>query len=217
MEQGDPRKPVLEEEAGPATAADTTTEATAATATTVTAAVPSYAPPPPRPGSRPRVESKDPLGHFTPISPTKRRPTPRAFPSRQRLCIVNRNVPGALGDITSQLGLLGVNILRHVNRPVDDEIAYNVIDVDTSQPPPPPPSHSTPAGRGEQASGAGGAGGAGGAPFTPFDGAYVCAEMALLDSVVTCDMQVRRQRGGRGKGGRGGRGKRAREHGRGKR
>jgi len=45
-----------------------------------------------------------------------------------RICIVNRNVPGVLGKITSQLGDFGVNILQQVNTSRDD-IAYNIVDV----------------------------------------------------------------------------------------
>jgi D-3-phosphoglycerate dehydrogenase len=45
-----------------------------------------------------------------------------------RLCIVNRNVPGVLGLITSTLGDLGLNIRSTFNSS-RGEIAYNVVDL----------------------------------------------------------------------------------------
>jgi len=45
-----------------------------------------------------------------------------------RLCIVNRNQPGVLGEITTLLGTSGVNIAQQLNTS-RDTIAYNVIDL----------------------------------------------------------------------------------------
>ena len=45
-----------------------------------------------------------------------------------RLCIVNKNVPGMLGLITSTLGQLGLNIAQHINTS-RDAIAYNAVDI----------------------------------------------------------------------------------------
>lgn len=47
-----------------------------------------------------------------------------------RLCIINENVPGILGQITSLLGTKGVNIAQQLNTS-RDSIAYNVIDLDS--------------------------------------------------------------------------------------
>jgi D-3-phosphoglycerate dehydrogenase len=47
-----------------------------------------------------------------------------------RLCIINENVPGILGQITSLLGAKGVNIAQQLNTS-RDSIAYNVIDLDS--------------------------------------------------------------------------------------
>jgi len=49
-----------------------------------------------------------------------------------RLCIVNRNEPGALGEITTFLGSKGLNISQQINTSRGD-IAYTVIDF-TNQP-----------------------------------------------------------------------------------
>jgi len=45
-----------------------------------------------------------------------------------RLAITNRNVPGALGDITSLLADRNINVVDMLNRS-RDEVAYNLIDV----------------------------------------------------------------------------------------
>jgi len=45
-----------------------------------------------------------------------------------RLCIVNRNVPGMLGLITSTVGNANLNIIQQINTS-RDEIAYNVVDL----------------------------------------------------------------------------------------
>jgi len=45
-----------------------------------------------------------------------------------RLCIVNKNIPGVLGEITTLLGSKGVNIAQQLNTS-RDSIAYNVIDL----------------------------------------------------------------------------------------
>ena len=45
-----------------------------------------------------------------------------------RLCIVNRNVPGMLGLITSTVGNANLNIVQQINTS-RDEIAYNVVDL----------------------------------------------------------------------------------------
>merc|ERR1711865_169021 len=45
-----------------------------------------------------------------------------------RLVIINKNVPGVLGMITTLLGDMGVNIAQQLNTSRDD-IAYNVIDM----------------------------------------------------------------------------------------
>jgi D-3-phosphoglycerate dehydrogenase len=45
-----------------------------------------------------------------------------------RLCVVNRNVPGMLGLITSTVGAAGMNIVQHINTS-RDQIAYNVVDL----------------------------------------------------------------------------------------
>ena len=44
--------------------------------------------------------------------------------------IINNNVPGALGLITTLLGDMGVNITQQLNTS-RDEIAYNVIDMES--------------------------------------------------------------------------------------
>merc|ERR1711934_444919 len=46
-----------------------------------------------------------------------------------RLCIVNANLPGVLGRITTTLGEGGVNIVQQLNTSKGD-IAYNVVDVE---------------------------------------------------------------------------------------
>lgn len=48
-----------------------------------------------------------------------------------RLCIVNKNVSGVLGSVTTLIGGLGLNILQTVNKSRDD-IAYNVVDIEGS-------------------------------------------------------------------------------------
>jgi len=45
-----------------------------------------------------------------------------------RLVIINKNVPGVLGHITTRLGDIGVNIIQQLNTS-RGEIAYNVIDM----------------------------------------------------------------------------------------
>jgi len=45
-----------------------------------------------------------------------------------RLCIVNKNQPGVLGEITTLLGARGVNIAQQLNTS-RDTIAYNVLDL----------------------------------------------------------------------------------------
>ena len=45
-----------------------------------------------------------------------------------RLTVVNRNVPGVLGKITTLIGEAGVNILQTVNTSRGD-VAYNVVDL----------------------------------------------------------------------------------------
>jgi D-3-phosphoglycerate dehydrogenase len=45
-----------------------------------------------------------------------------------RLVIINKNVPGVLGQITTMLGDMGVNIAQQLNTSRDD-IAYNVVDM----------------------------------------------------------------------------------------
>ena len=51
-----------------------------------------------------------------------------AAPDHTRLVIINKNVPGVLGMITTLLGDMGVNIAQQLNTSRDD-IAYNVIDM----------------------------------------------------------------------------------------
>ncbi|KAH9259932.1 hypothetical protein BASA81_001692 [Batrachochytrium salamandrivorans] len=53
---------------------------------------------------------------------------PRTHRDSARLCIVNRNVPGMLGLITSTVGAAGLNILQQMNTS-RDQIAYNVVDL----------------------------------------------------------------------------------------
>jgi len=57
---------------------------------------------------------------------------PATQPSPQggaaRLCIVNKNVPGVLGNITTFLGSKGVNISQQINNSRGD-VAYTVIDM----------------------------------------------------------------------------------------
>ena len=48
---------------------------------------------------------------------------------RDRLCIINENKPGVLGQITTLLGGMNVNIAQQLNTS-RDTIAYNVIDLD---------------------------------------------------------------------------------------
>jgi len=50
--------------------------------------------------------------------------------SHTRLCIINENSPGLLGQITTLLGSKGVNIAQQLNTS-RDKIAYNVIDLDS--------------------------------------------------------------------------------------
>uniref|UniRef100_A0A6U3GC24 phosphoglycerate dehydrogenase n=1 Tax=Mantoniella antarctica TaxID=81844 RepID=A0A6U3GC24_9CHLO len=57
---------------------------------------------------------------------------PQKNSSGARLCIVNRNEPGALGEITTFLGSKGLNISQQINTSRGD-IAYTVIDF-TNQP-----------------------------------------------------------------------------------
>ena len=45
-----------------------------------------------------------------------------------RLCIINKNNPGVLGEITTLLGSHGVNIAQQLNTSREG-IAYNVIDM----------------------------------------------------------------------------------------
>jgi len=45
-----------------------------------------------------------------------------------RLCIVNKNIPGVVGEITTLLGGRGVNIAQQLNTS-RDSIAYNVLDL----------------------------------------------------------------------------------------
>jgi len=52
----------------------------------------------------------------------------RQDPEATRLCIINQNKPGALGEITTLLGKMGVNISQQLNTSRDG-IAYNVIDL----------------------------------------------------------------------------------------
>merc|ERR1712046_194870 len=47
-----------------------------------------------------------------------------------RLCVVHKNVPGALGKITTFLGAQKINITRQVNNSRGD-IAYTVVDMET--------------------------------------------------------------------------------------
>ena len=54
-----------------------------------------------------------------------------AAPDHTRLVIINKNVPGVLGMITTLLGDMGVNIAQQLNTSRDD-IAYNVIDMQVS-------------------------------------------------------------------------------------
>mmetsp|Transcript_17696 Transcript_17696/g.21462 ORF Transcript_17696/g.21462 Transcript_17696/m.21462 type:complete len:486 (-) Transcript_17696:643-2100(-) len=53
---------------------------------------------------------------------------PRAG-NNARLCIVNKNVPGMLGLITTTLGGMGINISQHINTSRND-IAYNAVDLE---------------------------------------------------------------------------------------
>lgn len=53
---------------------------------------------------------------------------PHVNSSGARLTIVNKNIPGALGEITSFLGSKGVNILQQINTS-RDPVAYTVIDL----------------------------------------------------------------------------------------
>jgi D-3-phosphoglycerate dehydrogenase len=46
-----------------------------------------------------------------------------------RLCIINKNLPGSLGEITTLLGSMGLNIAQQINTS-RDSIAYNVIDLE---------------------------------------------------------------------------------------
>ncbi|GBG30602.1 D-3-phosphoglycerate dehydrogenase [Hondaea fermentalgiana] len=52
----------------------------------------------------------------------------------RRICIVNRNVPGMLGLITSTLGRANINIMQQINVSRDN-IAYNVVDIADSHSP----------------------------------------------------------------------------------
>jgi len=46
-----------------------------------------------------------------------------------RLCVINKNVAGSLGEITTLVGNIGFNIAQQINSS-RDSIAYNVIDLD---------------------------------------------------------------------------------------
>jgi len=46
-----------------------------------------------------------------------------------RICVINKNVPGVLGEITTFFGSKGLNITQQINTS-RDSIAYNVIDLD---------------------------------------------------------------------------------------
>jgi D-3-phosphoglycerate dehydrogenase len=50
-------------------------------------------------------------------------------PNHTRLCIINENKPGVLGEITTLLGRLGINITQQLNTS-RDAIAYNVVDIE---------------------------------------------------------------------------------------
>ena len=56
---------------------------------------------------------------------------PARAASQTRLCIVNENSSGSLGNIFTHLGSLDLNITQHVNSS-RGEIAYNVLDIDTA-------------------------------------------------------------------------------------
>jgi len=45
-----------------------------------------------------------------------------------RLCIINKNTPGVLGEITTLLGSMNMNIAQQLNTSLGD-IAYNVVDI----------------------------------------------------------------------------------------
>jgi len=45
-----------------------------------------------------------------------------------RLCIINQNRPGVLGEMTTLLGSMNLNIAQQLNTSLGD-IAYNVIDL----------------------------------------------------------------------------------------
>lgn len=45
-----------------------------------------------------------------------------------RLCVVNKNLPGKLANITGECGKADLNILQQINHSRGD-IAYNVVDV----------------------------------------------------------------------------------------
>jgi D-3-phosphoglycerate dehydrogenase len=54
---------------------------------------------------------------------------PRTAAAKSRLCVVNKNVPGMLGLITSTVGSAGFNIVQQINAS-RGEIAYNVLDLE---------------------------------------------------------------------------------------
>lgn len=54
---------------------------------------------------------------------------PKPQHGHSRLCIVNRNVPGMLGLITTTLGTMGINIVQHINNS-RGTLAYNVVDIE---------------------------------------------------------------------------------------
>jgi D-3-phosphoglycerate dehydrogenase len=55
---------------------------------------------------------------------------PHKNSSGARLCIVNKNESGALGEITTFLGTQNCNILQQINTS-RDSVAYTVIDLET--------------------------------------------------------------------------------------
>lgn len=60
-------------------------------------------------------------------------PTSILTPLREgtaRLCIVNVNQPGSLGEITTTLGSLNINITQQLNRSREN-VAYTVVDYET--------------------------------------------------------------------------------------
>lgn len=67
--------------------------------------------------------------NFPTVNLKRLEPWPDSGGTTMRLCIINNNQPGVLGEITNKLGSMDLNITQAVNSS-RNEIAYNVVDLD---------------------------------------------------------------------------------------